>query len=144
MILLRGNHTLTALLLFLASNSLFGQSTPPVPAGLWQNQEEGFVIRIESCGSGLCGFAAGQPKNNKKKSAEEICGKPMLKDFVWSDRAKRWEGQMQPPDSNMKLNSSIQSDGKTFLVLKGKILLISKTMNFIPYTGKIGEGCRLE
>jgi hypothetical protein len=51
---------------------------------------------------------------------------------------------MQPPNTNLKLNSSLSSDGKTYLVLKGKVLLVSKTLNFIPYTGRISAGCRLE
>jgi hypothetical protein len=37
----------------------------------------------------------------------------------------------------------VTSDGKSFFTMKGKVLLLSKTMNFVPFAGKIGEGCRV-
>lgn len=115
-----------------------------VPAGLWQNQEEGFVMRIEACGQGgFCGYAAGAPKDKRKEKPEDACGKEMLKEFRWNEKAKRWDGTMQPPGSSMKMSASVISDGKSFLTMKGKMLLLSKTLNFVPFTGKIGEGCKV-
>lgn len=114
-----------------------------LPVGLWQNKEEGFVIRIEACGTGFCGFAAGAPKAKQDENPQEICGKQMLRDFVWNPKHNRWEGQMQPPKATMKLNATVTSDGKTSLVLKAKMMLVSKTLSFTPFTGQIGEGCRL-
>jgi uncharacterized protein (DUF2147 family) len=134
---------LSVLLLIGTVQPLLSQGPPPVPTGLWQNKEEGFVMRIEACGDALCGFAAGAP-NNPKKNEADVCGKQMLKSFSWNNKNQRWEGPMQPPNTNLKLNSSLSSDGKTYLVLKGKVLLVSKTLNFIPYTGKISAGCLLE
>jgi hypothetical protein len=40
-----------------------------VPAGLWQSSQEGLVIRIERCGSGLCGFVAGIPASNRQRGS---------------------------------------------------------------------------
>lgn len=121
-------------------------SPPPVPVGLWQNKDEGFVLRIEACGKGFCGFAAGAPKDGKKKkgNSKEVCGHQMLKEFAWSYKNNRWEGRMQPPDSSIALNASITSDGKSVLTMKAKLLLVGKTMTFAPFTGKIGDNCRLE
>lgn len=123
---------------------VIAQGAPPVPAGLWRNQEEGFVMRIEACGAGFCGFAAAAPKDRKREKQTDICGKQMLKDFVWNGKASRWEGKMQPPDTSMSLNAAVTSDGKSFFTMKARMLLVSKTMSFVPFTGKIGEGCRLE
>lgn len=58
---------------------------PPLPSGLWQSKEEGFVIRIEACGQGFCGFAAAAPGDKKK--VEEGCGKQMLRNFVWNEKS---------------------------------------------------------
>ena len=124
---------------------LSGETTATVPVGLWQNQEEGFVIRIEACGQGgLCGFAAGASKDKKRKAnPEEVCGQQMLKEFRWNEKGKRWEGTMQPPGTSMKMTAWVTSDGKSFFTMKGKVLLMSKTMNFVPFAGEIGEGCRV-
>lgn len=131
-------------LMLLLSAFAMAQAAPPaIPAGLWQNQSEGFVIRIEPCGEGFCGIAAGAPKDKKQKP-QDVCGKKMLNDFVWNEKSRRWEGRMQPPGTEMKLNTTIVSDGKSFLTMKGKVLLLSKTMHFVPFNGRIGEGCRLD
>lgn len=122
-------------------------ASPPIPSGLWQSKEEGFVIRIEACGSGFCGFAAGAPKDKKppgdKKKPEEGCGKQMLRDFVWNEKSKRWEGFMQPPGSSAKLSAYVKTDGKSFLTLTAKVFFLSKTMSFAAFTGKIGNGCKI-
>ncbi|MBY0503840.1 MAG: DUF2147 domain-containing protein [Bryobacteraceae bacterium] len=116
---------------------------PSIPAGLWRNREEGFVIRIQACGAGFCGFAAGAPPGKEKKP-QDVCGKQMLRDFVWSEKSRRWEGTMEPPGAATKLNAAISWDGKGNLTMKARLLLLSKTMSFVPFNGKIGQGCRLE
>ncbi|MDX2181509.1 MAG: DUF2147 domain-containing protein [Bryobacteraceae bacterium] len=118
--------------------------TPPIPEGLWRSKDEGFVIRVSPCGDGFCGYAAGAPESSKKGKPKDICGKQMLKDFRWNASKKRWEGTMQPPDTKISINSSVETDGKTFLTLRGRMLVMSKTMQLEPFAGKIGNGCRLE
>jgi uncharacterized protein (DUF2147 family) len=125
----------------LAITGLAEAQTPPL--GLWRNTDQGFVIRIETCGQGFCGVAAGAPKNSRKKP-EEVCGKTILSDFLWNEKSKRWEGRMQPPGTDTRLSASVISDGKSYLTMKGKILIVTKTMQFTPFKGQIGEGCRLE
>jgi hypothetical protein len=39
---------------------------PPIPEGLWLSRDEGFVVRIESCGDGFCGIAVGAPRDQKR------------------------------------------------------------------------------
>lgn len=117
--------------------------TPAVPTGLWQQKDEGFVIRIEACGSNLCGVAAGAPPKAKSKSPD-VCGSQMLKDFKWNAAKLRWEGQMKPPDLNKPVQSYITSDGSNSLALRAQILFVSKTMYFVRYQGKIGPNCQLE
>jgi len=120
------------------------QSAQPIPAGLWQSKDQGFVIRIEPCGTGFCGFAAAPPPGEKKERRQEMCGKQMMKDFTWNRESKRWEGHMLRPGTTAEMSSSIQSDGKTFLTLTGRMLFMTKTMSFVPFKGRIGRGCVIE
>ena len=65
--------------------------------GLWLSRDEGVrrahpVVRrrvLRHCG----GSAAKTGK--KKERPEDTCGKPMMKDFTWNAKARRWEGTMQ-------------------------------------------------
>ncbi len=116
---------------------------PEIPAGLWRNNDEGFVLRIAPCGDAFCGFAAGAPPNAKQKP-EEVCGKQMLKDFRWNPKKSRWEGTMQPPGKGITINSTLVRNNNGGLTLNGKLLLMSKTMSLTPFTGKIGANCRIE
>jgi uncharacterized protein (DUF2147 family) len=128
----------------LFSMSVHAQSAQPFPAGLWQSKDRGFVIRIEACGTGFCGFAAAPPPGETKEKRLEICGKQMMKDFMWNRKSKRWEGRMQRPGTTAEMSSAITSDGKTFLTLTSKMLFMTKTMSFVPFKGTIGRGCVIE
>jgi uncharacterized protein (DUF2147 family) len=122
----------------------FGQSSsPPPPTGLWQAKDEGFVVRIEPCDGGFCGVAAGAPPGGKQ-NPQDTCGKQILINFVWNPGSGKWIGQMHPPTKDMTLKSQIDTDGKSFITLHAHAGIITKTISFTPYTGKIGEGCRLE
>jgi uncharacterized protein (DUF2147 family) len=134
----------SSILLFMMANTAIGQTgKPPLPTGLWQAKDKGFVVRIEACSGGFCGVTAGSPAGGKK-NPEDNCGKPIFINFIWNQDSGRWNGQMHPPDRDMTLNSQIDTDGKTFLTVHAHAGIISKTISFAPYTGKIGEGCRLE
>ncbi len=128
---------------FATTVSVAQRATPSIPAGVWQNKEEGFVVRVESCGGGFCGVAVGAPKNGKHKP-EEICGKTLLKDFLWNGNSHKWVGHMQPPDMDRALNSEVETDGMTYMKVHAHILMMSKTLNFQPYTGRLGDHCELE
>lgn len=120
-----------------------GQEPAGSPAGLWQSEEEGFVMRIEPCGTALCGFTVGLSATKKTKKPMQ-CGKQMLKDYQWNEKKSRWEGRMLAPDSTREADSSITSDGKTFLRLRGQVMFMSMTMSFVPYVGELREGCRID
>jgi uncharacterized protein (DUF2147 family) len=130
--------------LFILAGTAMGQNTaPPLPIGLWQEKNEGFVVRIEACNGGFCGVAAGAPPL-EKKDAKDTCGKPVFINFVWNQSSSKWDGQMRPPDNDMNLKSQIDSDGRTFLKLRVHFGIIYKNLSFAPFRGKIGVGCRVE
>jgi uncharacterized protein (DUF2147 family) len=57
----------TAVCTLLLSSGVHAQSpAPPPPLGLWQNAEEGMVMRIEACGDAFCGVTAGVPSEKAK------------------------------------------------------------------------------
>ena len=132
----------TAVLATLLTAASVGQAPPAnIPAGLWQSQEEGFVVRIEPCGKGFCGVAVGAPKDGKHKP-DETCGKILLKDFVWDTH--KWVGKLQPPDMQRTLNSEIETDDKTYVRLRAHMMMMSKTLNFHPYSGRLGDKCQMD
>lgn len=129
--------------LLILGGSAYAQNTaPPIPAGLWQSKDQGFVLRIEACGEGFCGIAVGAPPGNTKQKPEEMCGRQMLKDFKWNQKDKRWEGRMRPPNAPKEISSSVTTEG-SMLTLRARMLFLSKTMSLVPFTGTIGEGCRI-
>jgi uncharacterized protein (DUF2147 family) len=115
---------------------------PPIPEGLWLSRDEGFVVRIESCGDGFCGIAVGAPRDQKKERPDDSCGKTMMKDFKWEAKAGRWEGAMQRP-GRPSIGGSLTSNGDT-LSLTARVLMVSKKMVFVPFTGSIGANCQIE
>jgi hypothetical protein len=51
---------------------------------------------------------------------------------------------MSPPGMSRTLRSSIETDGTTKLTLRARMMLISKTLEFVKFTGTVGENCRIE
>lgn len=121
-----------------------GIAAPSIPSGLWQNNAEHSVMRIEACGGGFCGSWAGAPQSAAQGKPEPACGLQMLRDFHWSDKSTMWEGFMRPPDSTRWMSSSVVSDGQRSLTLRVHWGLFYRTMSFTRYHGKVGEGCQLE
>jgi uncharacterized protein (DUF2147 family) len=115
----------------------------PSPAGLWRATEDSMVVRIASCGDGFCGYAAGIPAPSKSDRKPPACGSQFLFNFVWNERAKRWEGKLRPPDLPRQLNANMQTDGATFLRVNARMRLISKSLHFTPFTSTIREDCQL-
>jgi hypothetical protein len=115
---------------------------PPIPEGLWQSREEGFVVRIEPCGAGFCGIEVGTPGDGKKERPEGTCGTTMMKEFTWDAKGNRWKGAMQPP-GKPSIGGTLTSNGD-MLTLTARKLMISKTFVLVRFTGAIGANCRIE
>jgi Uncharacterized protein conserved in bacteria (DUF2147) len=128
-----------------ASSGSVGAQTapPPIPAGLWRNTDDGFVMRIEACGPAFCGVAVGKPRSADASRPRDMCGKQLLSGFTWNAHSNRWEGRLQPPDMNRSIGSNIVTNGATGLTLRARMMLISKTMTFTAFTGRIGENCEV-
>lgn len=121
------------------------QSDPPdtPPIGLWQSTEEGLVVRIEKCGEGFCGVAAGVPPNSKHKR-EDVCGKQMLNNFEWNSDKHLWTGHMQPPDANRELDADVTTDGSTQMTVRAHMMMMSKTLRFVPFKGTVTSDCEMQ
>jgi len=138
----RSTFLLAFTVLLLLSQPISAQQRP---SGLWQSKEEGFVVRIDSCGVGFCGYAAGLPAGKEKeKDPKQACGKQMWRDFIWNIRDARWEGTVSPPDMNKSIKAYVTTNNQTSLTLTAKVMFVTKTMNFKPFTGTINESCEIK
>jgi uncharacterized protein (DUF2147 family) len=78
--------------------------TPTTPLGVWATEENKGMVRIESCGQNLCGYAV--------KSGERI-----LINMKPSDA--KWVGQIHDPDSGRTYDSNIAMKGPNALRVQG-------------------------
>lgn len=142
--MLRYRALLVTALVLLANGQADAASL--VPAGLWENNQEGLVIRIERCGSGLCGFVTGITASDRQLEREEICGAQILKDLRWNANRATWEGLMLMlhGGSRQMMNSTLTSDGKSYLTVRASMGFHSRTLSFVPHKGEIGKDCRSE
>jgi hypothetical protein len=44
--------------------------------------------------------------------------------------------------SRQMMNSSVTSDGNSYLTVRASMGFHSRTLSFVPYKGGIGKGCR--
>jgi uncharacterized protein (DUF2147 family) len=132
--------TVLAVVLVLPS-SMSAQTAPPIPTGLWANLEEGMIVRIEPCGDGFCGAAAGVIAKPSWQPKKGVCGQRILSDFRWNARAGRWDGRMQPPDRDRTLSSSITVDRSERLQLQARVALFRKTLSFERFAGTVDSTC---
>jgi uncharacterized protein (DUF2147 family) len=77
---------------------------PTTPLGIWATEENKGNIRIEQCGSNLCGYAV--------KTGEKI-----LINMTPQDR--KWTGQIHDPDSGRNYDSTIAMKGNDTLKVQG-------------------------
>lgn len=125
-------------------------AAPDMPVGLWRNTDDGMVIRIAPCdtGAGLCGVAVGMPTTAERTPPADACGATIMRGFVWQERPRRWDGKIRPPDADRELGGQLSlgraKDGTPMLTLRARVLLISKTMTFAPFSGRVLDGCRVE
>jgi uncharacterized protein (DUF2147 family) len=77
---------------------------PTTPLGVWATEENKGMVRIESCGENLCGYAV--------KSGEKI-----LIDMKPADT--KWTGQIHDPDSGRTYDSNIAMKGPNSLRVEG-------------------------
>jgi hypothetical protein len=78
---------------------------PTTPVGLWQTQDNKGNVRIEQCGSNLCGYA--------EKTNERILinMKPASEN--------KWSGRIHDPDSGSNYDSTIAMKGPNLLKVHG-------------------------
>jgi uncharacterized protein (DUF2147 family) len=77
---------------------------PTTPLGIWATEENKGNVRIEPCGSNLCGYAV--------KTGEKI-----LIDMAPQDN--KWAGQIHDPDSGKNYDSTIAMKGADTLRVQG-------------------------
>ena len=77
---------------------------PTTPIGVWATEENKGNVRVEPCGSNLCGYAA--------KTGEKI-----LINMKPSDR--KWTGRIHDPDSGRDYDSTIAMKGPNAMRVQG-------------------------
>ena len=77
---------------------------PTSPIGIWATEENKGNVRVEPCGSNLCGYAV---KTNEKIL---ISMKP---------QGSKWAGQIHDPDSNRNYDSTIAMKGPNTMRVQG-------------------------
>jgi uncharacterized protein (DUF2147 family) len=78
--------------------------SPTTPLGVWATEENKGNVRIEQCGSNLCGYA--------EKTGEKILINMMPQDH-------KWTGQIHDPDSGRNYDSTIAMKGTDTLKVQG-------------------------
>jgi uncharacterized protein (DUF2147 family) len=77
---------------------------PTSPLGIWATEENKGNVRIESCGSNLCGYAV--------KTGEKIL-------ISMKPSGSKWTGQIHDPDSGRDYDSTIAMKGTNTLRVQG-------------------------
>jgi uncharacterized protein (DUF2147 family) len=79
-------------------------SDPNSPLGVWATEENKGDVRIEACGSNLCGYAV--------KSGEKIL-------ISMKPEGGKWTGRIHDPDSGRNYDSTMAMKGTTTLRVQG-------------------------
>jgi uncharacterized protein (DUF2147 family) len=79
-------------------------SDPNSPLGVWATEENKGNVRIEACGSNLCGYSV--------KSGEKIL-------ISMKPEGSKWTGRIHDPDSGRNYDSTIAMKGTTSLRVQG-------------------------
>jgi uncharacterized protein (DUF2147 family) len=79
-------------------------SDPNSPLGVWATEENKGNVRIEACGSNLCGYAV--------KSGEKIL-------ISMKPEGGKWTGRIHDPDSGRNYDSTMAMKGTTTLRVQG-------------------------
>ncbi|MGY3452687.1 DUF2147 domain-containing protein [Bradyrhizobium sp. USDA 4353] len=86
---------------------------PNSPVGIWLTEEKEGKIRIEPCGTNLCGYAVNTKTNQN--------GEQILINMRPSDKAqdKKWSGRIYDPNSGSTYDSTIDLKGPDSLRVQG-------------------------
>ena len=79
-------------------------TAPTTPLGIWATEENKGNVRIEECGSNLCGYAV--------KSGEKIL-------INMKPQGSKWTGRIHDPDSGRNYDSTIAMKGTNALRVQG-------------------------
>jgi uncharacterized protein (DUF2147 family) len=77
---------------------------PTTPLGIWATEENKGNVRIEECGSNLCGYAV--------KTGEKIL-------ISMKPSGSKWTGRIHDPDSGSNYDSTIAMKGPNALKVQG-------------------------
>ena len=77
---------------------------PATPIGIWATEENKGNVRVEACGSNLCGYAV--------KSGEKIL-------ISMKPQGSKWTGQIHDPDSGRNYDSTIAMKGPNAMRVQG-------------------------
>ena len=79
-------------------------AAPTTPLGVWATEENKGTVRVEECGTNLCGYAA--------KSGEKIL-------INMKPSGAKWTGRIHDPDSGRNYDSTIAMKGPNSMRVQG-------------------------
>lgn len=118
--------------------------------GPWLTEDRGGVIRIEPCGTALCGRIVGigsfAPDGAPPKDLEgrSECGLEIMQDLVESEPG-RWYGTVTDPETGRSYNIRLSLGEQGQLRLRGylAIPLFGATQTWTAYRGVLTADCRM-
>ena len=104
--------------------------------GLWLTEGGEGVIRLEACGSGLCGTIVGT--SNAAQCRLTIMNMTPTPDGTWS-------GHITDPSNGSVWNARLRLDERDRLLLRGYVVvpLLGATQVWTRYTGRLTPDCRM-
>lgn len=119
---------LLALPLLLIGAATAAWAAPPVvvsPLGTWQNPKHTIAVRVEQCGSELCGkIVAASPEamaDAREAGVTNLIGTQLLRDYRASGR-QRWSGTVYVPDMGRSFSSHIIQPAPNTLRISGCLI----------------------
>jgi uncharacterized protein (DUF2147 family) len=113
---------LSFLLICAATAADAAPPTAATPIGTWQNPKRSITVRIEMCGSELCGkiVAASAEAQSDARDAgvANLIGTELLRDYRQSGPG-RWSGTVYVPDMGRSFSSRIVQQAPNTLRISG-------------------------
>lgn len=136
---------------FLAGASVSAeQPASPDPVGRWFTGSDGGVIQIEPCGQNLCGRIVGITLDHPTDAMPtDYRGLPQCGHTIITNAHQtgpdEWSGRITDPRNGNVYKARLAVDSYGRLRVRGYVglPLFGQTQIWSPYTGQIGQNCRL-
>ncbi len=135
----------------LAASARCPAATGGDPLGDWLDSDGG-VIRIERCGTKLCGRIVGlQEIGHGQAAPKDVHGRSLCQILIMNDLVQDepglWRGHITDPSTGRRWGADVSGDADDRLHLQGYIdlpvlNLVKPTRLWTRYRGRLGDDCR--